>query len=870
MAAAPADRLFGCNAVSRKASKPRFARVQLADISFGVGRTCTLVGTPGCRGSCSGSLLPTTLLIFLASGCATAQEVDFIGRVIDENSTAIESVRITLRSGRSSGLTVHATAISDHAGDFRLRLQPGEHLLSAERDGFFAIHEKTISLTDPADELVIVLPRLRQTSEAINVSAIVPGVDVQGTTSERRITGRQIIDVPYPATRDFRNALPIMPGVLRQPNGRLSFDGGAEEQVYFSLNGFNVADPVTGRFTTRLPVESVRSVEYASGRYSPEFGKGSAGALTIQTTNGDDRFRYSATNFVPGIETQKGLHIGTWSPRFNISGPILRGRAWFSESVDGEYSVAVIPDLPRGQDRTSRLRGASLLHGQLNLTPSQILSLDLLGGFENLPGNGLSALDPVSTTTDRGTTQRFVSVKDQMYFARGLVVDAGYAHSSINTFERPQGTGYYRIRPEGRDGYYFVNADQRSRRDQIRANVFAPAFLAWGNHQIKVGVDIDVVRHHQNAYRTGYENYSREGLLISRTTFGGPGSLSIRNTQASSYVVDVWQLRSDTTIEYGIREDWDELVGRIAVSPRASVAHSLFDSQSTRVAAGYAVVHDASTIAMFSRALDQYSMTTHFDSAGDPVDVPLITAFRANRRYQLPRSRILTAGFERSWGPRIRMTASVLRRRGDRGFMYDAASVQQESTPSQVTFDLSNDRRDVYDAVSITLHQTFGADYVWMANYTRSRALSNSVIDLSIDQRLRVQDNLGRLPWDAPHRFLSWGYLPAWNRNWAFAYMLDLRSGYPFSVVNDAGAVVGAANSWRFPMNLELNVHLERKFRLGKYRVAVRGGVNNVMNSANATGVDNVVDSPTFLRYYGRQGRHAVFRLRFLKQADGG
>ena len=174
-------------------------------------------------------------------------------------------------------------------------------------------------------------------------------------TSERRLTGRQLIDIPYPATRDFRNALRMMPGVLRHPGGALTFDGGMENQVYFTLNGFNVSDPITGRFSTRMPVEAVRSVSYSSGRYSPEFGKGSAGALAIQTTNGEDRFRASATNFVPGIDTDKGLHIGTWSPRVNISGPIRRGRAWFSESVDAEYSVAVIPDLPKGQDRTTRL-----------------------------------------------------------------------------------------------------------------------------------------------------------------------------------------------------------------------------------------------------------------------------------------------------------------------------------------------------------------------------------------------------------------------------------------------------------------------------------------------------------------------------------
>jgi hypothetical protein len=29
-----------------------------------------------------------------------------------------------------------------------------------------------------------------------------------------------------------------------------------------------------------------------------------------------------------------------------------------------------------------------------------------------------------------------------------------------------------------------------------------------------------------------------------------------------------------------------------------------------------------------------------------------------------------------------------------------------------------------------------------------------------------------------------------------------------------------------------------------------------------------VIDSPDFLRYYGREGRHAVFRLRWLKQGD--
>ncbi len=812
-------------------------------------------------------------LFLMAAGPlqSRAEEMDLIGRVVDENNTAVSLVRITLRpDGGVSTPPPEVTAISDQAGNFTVRVPTGTYVLSAEREGFFAVRDKRIDFTEPGDIFVIVVPRLQQTSESINVSASVPAVDVQDTTSERRLTGRQIIDIPYPATRDFRNALQIMPGVLRSPAGTLTFDGGREDQVFYSLNGFNIGDPITGRFSTRLPVESVRSVGYASGRYSPEFGKGSAGSLAIETTNGADQFRYSATNFIPGVETQKGLHIGTWAPRLNVSGPIHRGRAWFSESLDAEYSVAVVPDLPRGEDRTTRLRGASVLHGQVNLTPSQIVTFDLLGSFENAPRSGLSALDPISTSVDRSADQYFGSIKHQTYFTSGMVIDAGYAYTTTSAYERPQGFGFYAIKPEGRAGNYYVNAHKQSRRDQIRANVLAPSFEAAGVHRIKAGADIDVVHYSQDVQRTGYENYDRYGRLLNRTTFGGPTWLSIRNSQQSTYVVDAWEVRSDTTIEYGVRQDWDELVRRVVLSPRFSVAHSPFGSTRTRVAGGYAVVHDASSIELFARSLDQYSVTSRFGPDGIRIDPPTITMFRADERYRSPRYQNLSFGVEHQFGPGIRISASALRRRGVQGLTYAALPpVLEPDTPSSLTrFDLTNFRRDVYDSFSVTFHQTFGRDYSWMANYTRSRALSNAVIDVSVDQRLQVINNFGRLSWDAPDRVLSWGYLPAWSRNWAFSYLLDLRTGFPFSIVRDTGQIVGAVNSLRFPVNVRLNVHLERKFRLGRYRFALRGGINNVTNSMNATGVNNSIDSPNFLQYYGREGRHGVFRLRWLKQGE--
>jgi hypothetical protein len=786
---------------------------------------------------------------------------------VDENNTAVARVRITLRTSPESGTpATRITAISDITGYFTVTVPRGVYVVAAEREGYFAMHPREIDITDAEDTFVIVLPQLQQTSESINVTASAAAVDVQDTTSERRLSGRQILDVPYPATRDFRNALRVMPGVLRHPSGALAFDGGREDQVYYSLNGFNIGDPLTGRFATRLPVEAVRSVEYASGRYSPEFGRGSAGSLTIQTTNGDDRLRYSATNFVPGVETQKGLHIGTWSPRLNVSGPIRRGRAWFSESIDTEYSVAVIPDLPRGQDRTTRWRGTSILHGQVNLTPSHILTFDLLGSYESAPRTGLTALDPISTSVDRGGDQRFVGLKHQMYFLRGMVIDTGYAHTSTHAYETPQGSDFYRVTPEGREGNYYVNSRQNSLRDQVRMNLFAPRFNAAGRHQVKTGIDIDVVHHHQKVHRTGYETYDRTGRLLSRTTFSGPESLAIRNTQASSYVVDAWQVSAATTVEYGLRQDWDELVRRITFSPRVSVAHALSASRRTRVAAGYAVVHDASNLALFARALDQASETAHYQPDGLAAGAPLVTVFRAGGTYEPPRYRNFSGGIEHQLSG-ARISASVLRRRGDHGFTY-ALSDNTATTAATTRFELTNLRRDLHNSLSVTVHQPFGTDYSWMANYTRSRTLSNAVVDISVDQRWQVGDNVGPVSWDSPHRLLSWGYLPGWNPEWAFAYLLDIRSGFPFSVVRDSGAVVGAVNSHRFPTYFELNLHLERKLRLGGHRFAIRAGVNNVTKALNASGVNNVLDSPNFLRYHGSPGRHGVFRLRWLRKGE--
>ena len=134
---------------------------------------------------------------------------------------------------------------------------------------------------------------------------------------------------------------------------------------------FNLNDPLTGRLESRLSVDSVQSLEVSSGAIPAEFGKGSAATMAVKTDTGDDKLRYSGTNFVPGVASHKGLVLQDWTPRFGLSGPIEKGRAWFSDSADAQYTQHVIEELPRGHDRTASWNFSNLLHTQVNLTPSE-------------------------------------------------------------------------------------------------------------------------------------------------------------------------------------------------------------------------------------------------------------------------------------------------------------------------------------------------------------------------------------------------------------------------------------------------------------------------------------------------------------------
>src|SRR5947209_9751618 len=373
------------------------------------------------------------------------------GRVTDETNTPLAGAEIGIQV---NGRERHA--FTDPTGAFYIDLaEPGEYALRVTLQGYFDVRDRKLQLAPGVNEISLVLNRVRDRLETMDVSGVYTVIEMDRTASEQRLSSTELLEIPYKTNNDLRNSMRVLPGVIQDNRGGVHVNGGSEQQVLYTLDGFNITDPLTGAFQSRLGVDAVQSMTVLSGAIPAEYGKGAAGVLAVVTKTGDDELRYSATNFIPGVEYRKGLVLGSWTPRFSLSGPIRKGKIWLTDTLAGQFENDVVRDLPQGQDHSTSWRASNMLRGQVNLTPSNILYSGLLTNFWTASRTGLGALDPIETTVDRRARQWFYDVKDQVYFGHGSLLEDGL--STNRTFGRdiPPGHDLYVFTPFGSRGNYF-------------------------------------------------------------------------------------------------------------------------------------------------------------------------------------------------------------------------------------------------------------------------------------------------------------------------------------------------------------------------------------------------------------------------------
>lgn len=814
--------------------------------------------------------------------------------VVDENGVAVVGARVSVSSSDGS---VSLQCWTGPAGMCALAVPvAGAYNVHIERENYYVSATSNVHF-NPTTVSQFTLARQREVREVVNVVESAPAINPEQISAQEQVSGVDIINLPYPTTRDYRTVLNYIPQVINDIYKQPHITGAETYQTLVLFDGFNVTQPANGQLLLRTSTDSFRSVNVQTSRVSAEYGKSSGGVLQLNTAIGDDHFRFAATDFIPSLQNKRGLTLDKLTPRLTLSGPISKGRAWFYDAIDGVYDNIIDTSLPAGGDHDVFWRVGNLLKVQGNLTSRNIVTSSFNVNFAHDQHVDMSLENPPASTPALDQPMYQGSLKDQYTFHSGQLLETGLGFNRYDLDEFPRGTEAYFVNPDQTGGSYYFTAHTQADRWQIFSNLFFKPVDWHGNHQFKIGIDLDRLRYDFNfarqpiSYLPAVEPLPASGCNANPSpcsrysTFSGPSFGERHNVELSGYAQDRWLVTNRLLLEAGLRLDWDEILRDALFSPRLAATYVLSQSANTKLSGGIGVFHDATPIFLFARPQAGTRTDNFYDSAGIPTAQGITSVFSINQStLEAPRYLNWSLGLEQKLPGQVYLKAEFLQKRGTNGLAYNWMNPVDLSSgvsnyPAQ--FQLENQRHDHYDSFEINLRRVFEKGHMIMGAYVRSKAQTNQVLDFNVDNPIFSTQQSGPYGWDAPNRFLSWGFLP-FNflpliHELDLGYSTEYRTGFPFYIVNNqqqfatpAGAPTPTPYFLRFPQYFTLNTHLEKRFHAFGFWWAIRGGFDNITGRKNFGNVNNDVDatctacSNHFLTFSGFSGRAFTGRIRFL------
>lgn len=789
--------------------------------------------------------------------------------VVDDNGVPVPSAEVLVLEPGYPSVQVE----TDRAG--RSTWEPhqaGVYTMQVQKPGFYQISEGGLSAEESTVHVVLTHEQVVQ--QEVNVVASAPGIDPEETSDQSTLTTADIVNVPFPVNRNLRNLLPFNPGVVADNSGQVHVAGGETYMTLDTLDGFDIRSPINGALNLRVSTDAVRTIDTETTRYPVEFGRSTAGVIALDTGMGDNKFRYNATDFLPSVRQQNGVHFDKFAPRFTVSGPIERDRSWFFDGAEMEYSNIYIPQLPPGADTDHLIRAGNLAKTQINVGASNKLNLGfLINGFHS-PYDGLSAVVPQQSTDNHDIVAWLPYVRDQQDLKNGTVVEAGFAVLRYREGFEPHGTAPFELTPELPNGSNFETLTSRSLREEGYLDAFLPQVHWRGTHQLDTGIDLDHVGFDESVSYAPVSYLAESGALARRSLFPQFSPFAGNNAELGGFFEDRWTPRKGLLVDPGLRFDWDEIVRRPLFSPRIAVNYAPPGAESsTKLMAGVGIYYEHTQLEYLTRSQAGVRYDTYYAADGvTPLGPPQETSFTENNS-TLREARAVnwSGGLQQKLPGEVYLTAAFMQRRTSNEFVY---ANQNGSGAQPGNYVLTNGRQDHYHAAEFDAQRTFAGGYTLFASYTRSSATTNAALDYVPTVPILGMQQGGPLSWDTPNRLISWGWLPAWvpyfpsfRKNWDFVYTFYWRTGFPYTSINDVEQLVGTPGSNRFPEYLSISPGLEWRFHLRGNYFGLRGIVENVTDRANPYAVYNNVDSPLYGTFTEPLGRAFTTRIRLIESS---
>jgi hypothetical protein len=109
----------------------------------------------------------------------------------------------------------------------------------------------------------------QEVREVVNVVESPPAIDPAQIAAQQTLSGLDVLNIPYPATHDYRNVLNFIPGLVQDVSGQPHIAGAETYQTLTLLNGFNITQPANGQLLARISTDAFRSIQVEPAREPP-------------------------------------------------------------------------------------------------------------------------------------------------------------------------------------------------------------------------------------------------------------------------------------------------------------------------------------------------------------------------------------------------------------------------------------------------------------------------------------------------------------------------------------------------------------------------------------------------------------------------
>ena len=762
-----------------------------------------------------------------------------------------------------TGLSLAEHTVTDERGAYSfIAVPPGPYRIEVTASGLTGFNKVTVVSGKTLD--VSVQMKVEAAKQSVTVTASQEPAISTESSSQTVINRSTVLNAPNKYDQ-FDSLLPLVPGVVRGPDGLINMKGARSSQGGWLVNSANVTDPATGNAAINLPIDVVESVKVISDPYDPEYGRLTGAVSSVETvTSNFDSFHLSVQNLFPRPRKRNGDFVGieSFTPRLTVTGPLLKNKIAFTQSFEYRFIRVPVSSLPPLQ-RDIKFEGFNSFSAlDVNLTGRQSMTVSFALYPQKINYLGLNTFTPQPSTPDLHQRGDMASIQHRYTTGPDSLLVSQLSYKRFDADVTANSGAPYELLVETTEGGFYNRQQRETYRTEWQETYDFGTYHFLGSHEFKAGLDVAHNEYDGRVQSLPVSIIGVSNLPIEQIDFGPTARFDIHQNEAAWFVADKWSPFQRLTVDLGMRFDRDSVTHSTNVAPRAGFALMLTSDAKTLLKGGIGLFYDRVPLNIASFPFLPDRTVVDLASTGQNLDsLGYVNTISGNLRN--PRSVGWNVELDRQITSALTVRAGYQERNTSRDFV-----VTPETDFNRGILSLSNGGSSFYREFETAGQYKIRQD-IFNVSYVRSKAYgdlndfnqffgNNAVPVIEPDAR-------GRLPFDAPNRLLFWGQFEA-PFKLRLMPVFDVHTGFPYSLVDEYRDFVGPRNGQRFPrfnsFDLQVTRPISLPFPHKELRARVGVSVFNLFNHFNPRDVQNDIDSDRFNTLFNGVG--STFRGKFV------